>query len=240
MNTKMERRILQGKISLRAAAPGSDSIGQLEGYAAIFNSQSHDLGGFREVLMPGCFDSVLRTNPDVRALVNHDSNQVIGRTKNGTLSLEADGTGLFMSCALPDTQTARDLHTLISRGDVSQCSFSFKLNDGDDEWSNAQDASGQYTLRTVRNVSHLYDVSCVTYPAYENTSVSARSLHSHYFIATAPVVLVDDSDRDYIRRIQCTETGKRIAADDQAAYQADVDAFNRPHQSPYPWQLKGK
>jgi uncharacterized protein len=244
MKNEIERRILQGKISLRTAAPGSNSIGTLEGYAAIFNSQSHDLGGFRETLVPGSFDKVLASKPDVRALCNHDASQILGRTKNRTLRLRADNTGLFCSVDLPDTQTARDLHTLISRGDVSQMSFAFKLaGDGSDEnWTDASDpdTGAKYALRTVSNVSNLYDVSAVTYPAYENTNVSARALRSHYVILPVHLArpLVSEEDRDWILRETVRKQGELIAADERAAYQSEIDAHNRPHMTPYPWQRR--
>ncbi|HEV2521981.1 MAG TPA: HK97 family phage prohead protease [Candidatus Acidoferrales bacterium] len=234
---KMERRILQGKISLRAAAPGSDSPGTLDGLAAVYNSWSQDLNGFKEKLLPGAFDQVLSSAPDVRALLNHDPNFVLGRTTNGTLKLAAVRAGLYCSVDLPNTQTARDLHTLISRGDISQMSFAFKLDDGDDAWGeDAQDENGKpYRSRTIRNVSRLFDVSFVTTPAYADTIAAARALRSHYVIATPAVRLVDESDRDWIRRENARKVGAQIAADDRAAYQAEVDTFNRPHMT-HPWR----
>lgn len=222
MNDKIERRILSAKLQLRAADSGSDSPGKLEGYAAVFNSRSQDLGGFFEVMKPGCFDNVLKTKPDVRCLVNHDQSLIVGRTKNGTLQLRADSTGLWYSCQLPDTSTGRDLYALIQRGDISQCSFSFKLEPGDDDWENEANTGNQ--LRTIKNVSHLYDVSAVTTPAYETTSVSARNRTAHYFIPTPPApapVLMTELERAEAR-------GQRIAADDHNAYLQEVADSNRP------------
>jgi uncharacterized protein len=169
--SKIEKRILASKLSLRAA-PGTNSPGKIEGYAAVFNSWSEDLGGFKEQLLPGSFDRVLRTKPDVRCLMNHDPDLVLGRTKSGTLQLSADSQGLWYSCELPNTSTGRDLYELIKREDITQCSFSFSLEEGDDSWENR---GGSLMMRTIRNVSHLYDVSSVTVPAYSDTSVSARN-----------------------------------------------------------------
>jgi HK97 family phage prohead protease len=103
-------------------------------------------------------------------LVNHDRNQVLGRTASGTLGLLADKKGLKFRCVLPDTQLARDVHTLVKRGDMSGCSFAFSTND--DTWT--KDAGTGEDVRTINNVSGLFDTSVVTEPVYEDTSVAAR------------------------------------------------------------------
>jgi HK97 family phage prohead protease len=222
MSNKIEMRILSAKLSLRAADSGTDSPGKLEGYAAVFNSRSEDLGGFYEVMKPGCFDNVLKSKPDVRCLMNHDGNLVLGRTKNGTLQLRADPMGLFYSCQLPNTSTGRDLYALIQRGDISQCSFAFKLEAGDDDWE--EDSASGKQLRTIKNVSHLFDVSAVTTPAYEATSVSARNRVAHYHIATPPappVVLMTEKEKAQLR-------GQRFAQEDHDDYLREVAESNRP------------
>ena len=225
MNNKIETRILSAKLFLRAADSGTDSPGKLEGYAAVFNSRSVDLGGFVEIMLPGCFDNVLATNPDVRCLMNHDGNLVLGRTKNGTLKLRADSTGLWYSCQLPNTSTGRDLYALIQRGDISQCSFAFRLDPGDDDWTDEMDEDGRKRrLRTIRAVPQLFDVSAVTTPAYEATSVSARNRTAHYYIATPPApapVLLTELERAQLR-------GQRFAAEDKADYDRRVAESNRP------------
>lgn len=141
----------------------------MSGYAAVFNSRSQDLGGFVEVIRPGAFARAL--DMDVRALWNHDSNHVLGRTKNGTLRLREDEHGLYMEVDLPDTAMGRDVHEMVRRGDVDQMSFAFSVNKGGEEW---RKEDGQQ-VRELLDVA-LYDVSPVTYPAYEATSVSARAL----------------------------------------------------------------
>ena len=147
----------------------------LRGHAAVFNRLSEDLGGFREQIMPGAFSASLKTD-DVRALFNHDSNIVLARNLAGTLKLSEDSQGLLVDIDLPDTQAARDLHTLIQRGDISQMSFGFTLRPNGDSWS--KDASGQF-IRTLKNL-RLFDVSPVTFPAYPqtNASIALRSLHA--------------------------------------------------------------
>ena len=141
----------------------------LEGYAAIFGAEADIYGLFREQIAPGAFDKTIRES-DVRALFNHDPSLVLGRTKAGTLRLETDDRGLRYEIDLPNTQTARDLWTLVDRGDVSQSSFAFEAVLGKEEWQ-----GGDPPLRILREV-RLWDVSPVTYPAYEATVVQARAL----------------------------------------------------------------
>jgi uncharacterized protein len=229
MSNKIERRILAGKLSIRSSASG-DGPGMLAGYAAVFGQRSQDLGGFVEQLNVGCFDKVLASNPDVRCLFNHDPNLVLGRTSAGTLQLDADHTGLYMTCQLPDTSTGRDVHALVTRGDISQCSFGFSLDPGDASFDEETDsATGKKQMvRTIRNVSRLYDVSSVTSPAYLGTSVQARNLGVHYFIPTppAPVAFVEPPSRfELHQRMQ--KIGQHIADE---AYNEGLRAFinNRP------------
>lgn len=144
---------------------------RIEGYAVVWNSMSRDLGGFKEIIEPGAFGEALAGGPDVRALFNHDSNMVLGRTTNGSLALAEDAHGLRVSLSMPDTAYARDVYKLIERGDVNQMSFAFKPRKGGETWATED---GQ-RVRRVRN-SDIYDVSVVTYPAYEATSVAARAL----------------------------------------------------------------
>jgi uncharacterized protein len=145
-----------------------DTTPKITGYAAVFNELSENLGGFREQIAPGAFTRTLQT-ADVRALWNHDPNFVLGRNKSGTLHLAEDERGLRIEITPPDTQWARDLITSMKRGDVDQMSFGFRTVD--DAW----EARGKENIRTLKEVD-LFDVSIVTYPAYPQTSVSARSM----------------------------------------------------------------
>ena len=147
----------------------------LRGHAAVFDSLA-DLPDHYESLAPTAFDAVLAADSlDVRALVNHDPNQILGRTPK-TLRLHTDEKGLAFEVDLPDTAAARDLRTLIGRGDLTGMSFGFIP--GDDVWSKAPDGR---QLRTHTSVARLLDISPVTYPAYQGTDVSLRSLASFTF-----------------------------------------------------------
>lgn len=146
------------------------------GYAAKFNSRSLPLGllGFREQIDPHAFDETLAAAPDVRFTFNHDPNKVFGRTKSGTLKLAVDDTGLRFECNPPENHTAKGLTESIERGDISQCSFAFRVLD--DDWS--EDSDGDL-LRTLKKVSlHDGDVAAVTYPAYPNTEIDCRALEA--------------------------------------------------------------
>ena len=140
------------------------------GYGAVFNSESNDLGGFREFIAPGAFEG--RLNDDVRFLVNHDANLILARTTNGTLRLSVDDKGLKYEADMPNTSTARDLIELLKNGTISQSSFAFVVED--DSW----EVRDGINYRTINKVSQLYDVSSVTYPAYNSasSSVALRSM----------------------------------------------------------------
>ncbi len=152
---------------MRTALNG-DGKRVIVGYAAKFNSKTELYRGLFEIIEPGAFDEVLEQ--DVRALFNHDPNLVLGRTKSGTLRLSVDETGLRYEITPPDTQIAKDLLESISRGDVSQSSFGFKVKT--DTFEEHKD--GTFT-RSIRKVDTLFDISPVTYPAYEDTAVALRS-----------------------------------------------------------------
>ena len=150
----------------------------LSGYAAVFNSLSEDLGGFREKIDPGAFKGALKKS-DCRALFNHDSNFVLGRQAAGTLRLKEDKTGLFMEVDLPDTQFARDLQVSVERGDITQQSFGFTVKK--DSWE--EDRDRKEVTRTLNEIEELFDVSPVTFPAYPDTTVAKRSLDEFRTVA---------------------------------------------------------
>jgi hypothetical protein len=138
----------------------------LVGYAALFNSYSEDLGGFIEVIEKGAFSDSLKN--DVRALLNHDPNYVLGRTRSGTLRLSEDDKGLRVEIDLPETTWADDLVKLIERGDINQMSFGFRVIE--DEWKEEK----SQLIRVLKKVD-LFDVSIVTFPAYPETTVQVRA-----------------------------------------------------------------
>ena len=152
------------------AVQEADKETKIEGYPAMFDRFSEDLGGFVERIAPGAFRKTLRNGADVRALWNHDHNYVLGRTKSGTLKLVEDKKGLRMVNRPPDTQWARDLMVSIGREDVTQMSFGFWVVD--EEWKQRK---GKPPIRTLKEVE-LVDVSVVTYPAYPDTEVALRSM----------------------------------------------------------------
>jgi len=151
-------------VAVRAKANGSRTI---VGHAAVFNVPStSDLLGWVETIAPGAFTRALREKQDVRALINHSPDMLLGRVKTNTLRLAEDERGLRFECDLPDTSYARDLLALIKRGDLSQCSFGFGCVR--DRWGT--DAGGRQTREILD--ADIYDVSVVTLPLYADTDVS--------------------------------------------------------------------
>lgn len=139
---------------------------KIVGHAAVFETLSEEMWGFREKIAKGAFSDTL--GADVRALWNHDANIVLGRTVAGTLRLAEDDKGLAVEIDPPDTQAARDLLVSIERGDVSQMSFGFFVEK--ESWEFVKDGPD---IRTIEKVN-LFDVSPVTYPAYTDTDVGLR------------------------------------------------------------------
>ncbi|PQE02201.1 HK97 family phage prohead protease [Mycobacterium sp. EPG1] len=141
---------------------------KLGGYAAVFNQRS-DIGPFWEMLAPTAFRSALGSpDLDVVGLLNHDPSLLLARTPN-TLRLSTDSHGLEFELTLPDTTTGRDVRALVDAGLITGCSFGFIA--GTETWS----THAGKDLRTHTDVARLVDVSVVTYPAYQGTSVSLRS-----------------------------------------------------------------
>jgi hypothetical protein len=170
MKTEVERRTVTELVEARASV--EDASQKLGGYAARFNSETVIAGMFRERIAPGAFGTALGTS-DVRALFNHDANQIpLGRTSSGSLKVAEDDRGLTYEVTLPNTTLARDLFESVKRGDVRESSFAFTVRS--DEWTYPTTA-GTLPLRTITEIDELFDVSPVTYPAYATTTVSARA-----------------------------------------------------------------
>jgi len=190
----LERRILPVEdVELRVDGDGNPKI---TGYAAKFGKWSEDLGGFREKIKKGAFDGVLEN--DVRALKNHDPNLLLGRTTSGTLRLGTNSVGLNFEIDPPDTNTGRDTVEEIRRKDISGCSFAFTTLE--DDWKYLEDGKIE---RTIVKVGQLFDVGPVTYPAYPDTTVAARSLdklkeemRTNEEAEDAPPVEPDEIDRE--------------------------------------------
>lgn len=140
----------------------------IEGYFAVFGSKYEIAPGMSESIAPGAFTETL--TGDIRALTNHDTTLVLGRTKVHTLELREDSHGLWGHIDInPNDADAVNLYERVKRGDVDQCSFGFDIRSEDTEIG--EDGSVHWTITGV----DLYEVSCCTFPAYEETNISARS-----------------------------------------------------------------
>lgn len=166
-----ECRNYPGKVELRQSDDGKATI---VGLAAIFETLSENLGGFREQIMKGAFDDADMS--DVRGLFNHDPNFVLGRTTSDTLELEITSKGLRFSIDLPDTNTIRDLVLEpIKRGDVDQASFGFVVAPGGASFDENEDG---VLIRSITKFQRIFDVSPVTFPAFQDTQVGEASFRS--------------------------------------------------------------
>jgi len=163
--SELERRTWQTN-GLEVRGSGRPRI---VGHAAVFDTLSLDLGGFREKILPGAFADSL--HGDVRALWDHNSSYPLGRTRAGTLKLREDSMGLRVEIFPPDTQWARDALESMRRGDVTGMSFAFHVPPGGDAWGTQ---NGE-TIRTLKKVI-LAEVSPVVFPAYEAASAEVRAV----------------------------------------------------------------
>ena len=148
-------------------ADESDGKKYIEGYFSVFDGVYELWPGATESIDPHAFDDAL--NDDTRALINHDTTLVLGRAKAGTLELKVDNKGLWGRIEINEKdQDAMNLYARVERGDVNQCSFGFDILEEDTEYRD--DGTVHWTIKRVK----LYEVSCVTFPAYEDTSIQAR------------------------------------------------------------------
>lgn len=168
----IERRITPSQTAIEYRC-GCEKTGEkkpvIVGYAAVFNSESRNLGGFVETIHPNAFDEVLSEKPDVVGVFNHDKNVLLGRSSNDSLKLTTDAYGLRYEITPPNTQDARDVVELVRGGYVVGSSFAFAVKrDGGDAWST--DPKGM-RRREIRSVGLLDDVGPVVRPAYGSSSV---------------------------------------------------------------------
>lgn len=160
---KYQTRSLSG-LQTREAENDQMIIG---GYFVVFNSWTELWDGYYEQVSPKAFENIDLT--DIRALINHNDGLVLGRTKSNTLTLRVDDKGLYGEIKVnPNDQDAVNLYERVKRGDVDQCSFGFQITE--EEWEDT--AEGYRSTITGIN---LFEVSVVTFPAYEDTLVTARS-----------------------------------------------------------------
>lgn len=146
-----------------------DDSGKLaiEGYFAVFDSIYQIAPGLSESIAPDAFNKTL--SGDIRALINHDTTLVLGRTKANTLQLKTDAHGLWGHIDInPKDSDAMNLYNRVQRGDVDQCSFGFDIVNEETEFR--EDGSIHWTIKEVE----LYEVSPCTFPAYEETNIAAR------------------------------------------------------------------
>lgn len=164
---------------------GEEESRHIEGYGSVFNSRSLDLGGFHEIIAPGAFDGVIERS-DVKALLDHNpSRGILARSRNGqgSLQLTVDERGLKYSFDAPHTNLGDEVVEGLKRGDYSQSSFAFTVED--ESWTKEED--GTY-LRTIKKIGGLYDISIVANPAYEDTSVALRSLDAFKAVEAKDIV----------------------------------------------------
>lgn len=162
MDKKYQMRSSLSKFKTRDA----DGKKYINGYFVVFNSNYQLWDGATESVDPHAFDGTL--DSDIRCLIDHDTRLVLGRTKSGTLTLKVDDKGLWGEVEINESdQDAMNLYARVQRGDVDQCSFGFEITS--EEYSE----NGNGVHWTIKSVN-LYEVSVVTFPAYEDTQVSAR------------------------------------------------------------------
>lgn len=173
----MEKEVRTISTNVELRDDGSEAASNIiEGYALKFDKPSNVMGfgsSFVETLDKRCLDDTDMS--DVVATFNHDVSKILGRT-GANLELNKDDIGLRFKLALPDTTIARDVLENIRAGILKQCSFAFDLPDNPEaeNWGKS-DKDGIDYERTIRSIAHLYDVSVVTTPAYDDTSVSVGS-----------------------------------------------------------------
>lgn len=164
MSKKKEVRTLVAKGLKTRGNFGTDEPLKICGYASVFNSPTMIDDFFTEEIAPGAFSRTILEN-DVRALFNHNWDNVLGRMSSGTLELREDEKGLYFEATLPDTTIAKDLAISIERGDVNQCSFGFYPSV--EEWNYDVEPAHRRIIE-----AELFEISIVTIPAYEDTEVS--------------------------------------------------------------------
>lgn len=147
---------------------------EIGGIAAVINSVT-DLGYFEEVIERGAFDNALNKEYDIRCLFNHEAELILGRTKANTCNVFVNGDGNLEYTWIPDYENPTHMSVVrsIMRGDITQSSFAFTIKE--QKWSEST-KYGSMGKRTITMIEDLYDVSPVTYPAYQDTEADARSI----------------------------------------------------------------
>lgn len=148
-----------------------DGTRRLDGYFAVFDQPYEVCPGWVETIAPGAFGRALSSGEDTKVLWNHDTNIVLGSTANKTADLREDERGLRGGVEINDQdQDAKNAYARVDRGDVDGCSFGFDISRMEESW----DEDGTYRTR-ILEAYPLYEVSPCTFPAYQQTSISARA-----------------------------------------------------------------
>lgn len=169
---KQERRTFTGTVIARSE--GENMPKEIGGIAAVINSVT-DLGYFEEVIEPGAFDNALSKEYDIRCLFNHEAELILGRTKANTCNVFVNADGNLEYTWIPDYENPTHMSVVrsIMRGDITQSSFAFTIKE--QTWSDST-KYGTMGKRTIKVIDELFDVSPVTYPAYQDTEADARSV----------------------------------------------------------------
>ena len=181
---------------------------QIRGYAALYDSDSENMGGFYEQIAAGAFDDVM--NDDTRAYFNHNEDLILGRVSSGTLRIKTDERGLFYEVDLPNTSYANDLVELMKRGDVNQSSFAFLIDR--DRWEQRDGV----TYRIIEKVSRLLDVSPVSQPAYPSSTAELKARDKDEETATAKAAPTE---------VEGSEVAENVDASDLYLYKSKLLKF---------------
>ena len=165
MEERTKRQLRTAESTFETREDGEDLI--IEGYFAVYNSNYEITEDMSESIAPGAFAETLGN--DIRALTNHDTSLVLGRNTAGTLELRDDSHGLWGRIKVnPKDQDAMNTYERVKRGDVNQCSIGFEILSEETDFR--EDGSIHWTIKKI----NLFEVSVCTFPAYAETSVSAR------------------------------------------------------------------
>ncbi len=169
MSKKHEVRNLD--LELRAIKDGDKK--SIEGYAAVFDKLSEDLGFFREIIAQGAFRNVLADGSNVVMIHNHNTDNLLSSTKSNTLELKEDKLGLHFRADLPNTQRGDEVYELVNSGVLSGMSFGFRAKNDVWETKNGDE------IRTILEVGELIEISTTAFPAYPDTNIAKRSYDKH-------------------------------------------------------------
>lgn len=169
MNENFVRRFYDVELETRE----QDGSGIISGHPIVYNSRA-DLGYFDEIIEAGALDTADLN--DVRLCLNHDTSYVYARSRrnngNSTMKLSVNNNGLDIEAnlAIGESPKARDYYSAVKRGDIDKMSFMFTIDD--EEWENLEST---HPLRRIKKIGSVFEVSAVTFPAYDSTSINARS-----------------------------------------------------------------